>query len=177
MLDISDSRVHQIEAKALRKMRHPKRISYLKMLYTTDQGLKQVFDKFLNLPDDSKILKILEIIFENHSPYLLIEKNKFIQSLIMTNSLDSFIYSLEDFEVETNYLSTDIEEMGLSVRAFKCLRIANIYTIGELINAIHRGDDLLKIRNLGGRSIKEILNKLVELGYKSEIPEELQSFI
>ena len=58
-------------------------------------------------------------------------------------------------------LSMSIEEMDLSVRSNICLRRAGINTVGDLINKSE--DDLKKVRNLGTKSLEEIIKKLVDL--------------
>ena len=57
-----------------------------------------------------------------------------------------------------------IDTLQLSVRASNCLKRANIYTIKELIS--HTKSDLGKIRNLGSKSVEEIIEKLSQFGYK-----------
>lgn len=58
-------------------------------------------------------------------------------------------------------LAMSIEEMDLSVRSNNCLRRAGINTVGDLINKSE--DDLKKVRNLGTKSLEEIIKKLVDL--------------
>ena len=55
-----------------------------------------------------------------------------------------------------------IEELELTVRSFNCLKRANINTVGELCDK--NIDDMMKVRNLGKKSLDEILAKLEELG-------------
>jgi len=55
-----------------------------------------------------------------------------------------------------------IDELELSVRSFNCLKRANINTVEELCAKSY--DDMIKVRNLGRKSLEEILNKLNELG-------------
>jgi ERCC4-type nuclease len=57
-----------------------------------------------------------------------------------------------------------IDELYLSVRSYNCLRRANINTIEDLISKSE--EELMKVRNLGRKSCKEIINKLQELGYQ-----------
>ena len=67
-----------------------------------------------------------------------------------------------------------IEELELSVRSFNCLKRAGINTVQELCNKTP--DDMMKVRNLGRKSLEEVLAKLEELGLqlrKGEITEEL----
>ncbi|MDO4551979.1 MAG: DNA-directed RNA polymerase subunit alpha [Bacillota bacterium] len=59
-------------------------------------------------------------------------------------------------------LEMTIEELELSVRSFNCLKRASINTVEELI---HRSeDDMMKVRNLGKKSLDEVKHKLEELG-------------
>ena len=59
-------------------------------------------------------------------------------------------------------IDLSIDEMELSVRSFNCLKRAGINTVGELINKTP--DDMMKVRNLGRKSLEEVLAKLKELG-------------
>lgn len=63
-----------------------------------------------------------------------------------------------------------IEELDLSVRSYNCLKRGGINTIYEL--TLKTADDLLKIRNLGKKSLEEIETKLEELGLSLKKPEE-----
>ena len=55
-----------------------------------------------------------------------------------------------------------IEEMDLSVRSYNCLKRAGINTVEELCNKT--SEDMMKVRNLGRKSLEEVLAKLKELG-------------
>ena len=57
-----------------------------------------------------------------------------------------------------------IEELGLSVRSFNCLKRAGINTVGACVKAIKEGN-LLSIRNLGRKSVCEINAQVRECGY------------
>lgn len=57
-----------------------------------------------------------------------------------------------------------IEELDFSVRAYNCLKREGITTLSEL--CAHREEDMLKLKNLGKKSFKEIKDKITELGYK-----------
>lgn len=59
-------------------------------------------------------------------------------------------------------LEMNIEDLELSVRAFNCLKRANINTVEELINKTH--EDMMKVRNLGRKSLEEVMQKLNSLG-------------
>ena len=59
-------------------------------------------------------------------------------------------------------LEMNIDELELSVRSYNCLKRAGINTVAELIN--RTPDDMMKVRNLGRKSLEEVLAKLDELG-------------
>jgi len=62
----------------------------------------------------------------------------------------------------TKTLETPIEEIEFSVRAYNCLKRAGVNTVQDLINK--REIEVTKIRNLGKKSLKEVLDKVKEMG-------------
>ena len=56
-----------------------------------------------------------------------------------------------------------IEELDLSVRSFNCLKRAGINTVGDLIGKSE--DEMMKVRNLGRKSLEEVMAKLDSLGF------------
>ena len=63
---------------------------------------------------------------------------------------------------KTKVLEMNIDELELSVRSYNCLKRAGINTVEELINRSQ--EDMMKVRNLGKKSLDEVLAKLKELG-------------
>ena len=59
-------------------------------------------------------------------------------------------------------LDLTIEELDLSVRSFNCLKRANINTVADLISKTE--EDMMKVRNLGRKSLEEVINKLAQMG-------------
>ena len=59
-------------------------------------------------------------------------------------------------------LEMSIEELDLSVRSYNCLKRAGINTVEDLANKTE--DDMMKVRNLGRKSLEEVLNKMLDLG-------------
>ena len=59
-------------------------------------------------------------------------------------------------------LEMNIDELELSVRSYNCLKRAGINTVGELCS--RTSEDMMKVRNLGRKSLEEVLAKLKELG-------------
>lgn len=75
----------------------------------------------------------------------------------------------EDDEKE-KVLEMSIDELELSVRSYNCLKRAGINTVEELTNKTP--DDMMKVRNLGRKSLEEVLAKLKELGLELNSSEE-----
>ena len=63
-----------------------------------------------------------------------------------------------------------IDELGLSVRTYYCLKHAGIYTVEDLCNRTE--EDMMKIRNLGRRSLEEILAGLKANGMSLKNPDD-----
>jgi len=86
--------------------------------------------------------------------------NLFIQLDDSTDGLEIMIEKEEDQKEKA--LEMTIEELELSVRSFNCLKRASINTVEELTERTE--DDMMKVRNLGKKSLDEVKNKLEELG-------------
>ena len=67
-------------------------------------------------------------------------------------------------------LEMTIEELDLSVRSFNCLKRAGIDTVEDLINRTE--EDMIKVRNLGRKSLEEVIQKLSSLGLALKKDEE-----
>lgn len=91
---------------------------------------------------------------------------------ILTDHLNLFVdLSEEARETETMIVKNDdskgkilemvIEELDLSVRSFNCLKRAGIFTVEELINKSE--EDMMRVRNLGRKSLEEVIAKLDSL--------------
>ena len=59
-------------------------------------------------------------------------------------------------------LETSIDDLDFSVRAYNCLKRAGIHTLQDLVNKSE--SDMMKIRNLGKKSLKEVLDKVKDMG-------------
>lgn len=77
--------------------------------------------------------------------------------------MDNMEFMIErDVDRKEKALEMTIEELELSVRSFNCLKRANINTVDELIKKSEA--EMMKVRNLGMKSLVEVKNKLSELG-------------
>jgi len=81
----------------------------------------------------------------------------------LTEKIGDVEIMVEKEEEERNkILDMSIEELDLSVRSYNCLKRANINTVGELI--MKTEEDMMKVRNLGKKSLEEVDAKLASLG-------------
>jgi len=67
-----------------------------------------------------------------------------------------------DEDTDKRKLDQTVEELELSVRSFNCLKRAGIHTVRDLTEKSE--DDMMKVRNLGKKSLEEVKQKLEELG-------------
>jgi len=99
---------------------------------------------------------------------------------ILTNNMRLFIdltvnvvrvdYNEPEIDDKGKVLEMTIEELDLSVRAFNCLKRAGINTVAELVQ--RNQEDMMKVRNLGKKSLEEVEQKLVALGLALKTSEE-----
>ncbi len=94
--------------------------------------------------------------------------NTFIDLSEKAKMAEIIVEKEEDETVKV--LELNIDELELSVRSFNCLKRAGINTVEELTNKT--ADDMMKVRNLGRKSLEEVLAKLKELGLSLKSSEE-----
>mgnify|MGYP003390571100 len=90
--------------------------------------------------------------------------------LDLGNKMENLRTAEEEEEVKDEAVASDqeilgmkIDELDLTVRSFNCLKKAGIESVGELAKL--GMNDLLKIKNLGRKSLEEIIDKMKELGF------------
>ena len=86
--------------------------------------------------------------------------NMFVELTDMAVNME--VLSEAQSDITNKVLDMTIEELDLSVRSYNCLKRAGIQTVQDL--AAKSEDDMIKVRNLGKKSLKEVKEKLVELG-------------
>lgn len=94
--------------------------------------------------------------------------NSFIDLSDTAASVDVMVEKEND--VKEKVLEMSIDELELSVRSYNCLKRAGINTVEELTN--RTSEDMMKVRNLGRKSLEEVLGKLKELGLSLNLGEE-----
>ena len=72
--------------------------------------------------------------------------------------------------IKEKVLEMTIEDLDLSVRSFNCLKRAGIDTVEDLTNRTEA--DMIKVRNLGKKSLEEVIQKLHSLGFDLKKDEE-----
>ncbi|MGX8684073.1 MAG: DNA-directed RNA polymerase subunit alpha, partial [Lachnospiraceae bacterium] len=77
----------------------------------------------------------------------------------------------KEYDQKEKVLEMSIDELELSVRSYNCLKRAGINTVEELCNKTP--DEMMKVRNLGRKSLEEVLEKLKELGLSLNNSEEV----
>ena len=92
---------------------------------------------------------------------ILVEHFNIIADL---NEISDFSGLMQEKKVDTitKTLETPIEEVEFSVRAYNCLKRAGIHTVQDLVDK--KEVEVTKIRNLGKKSLKEVLDKVADLG-------------
>ena len=95
--------------------------------------------------------------------------NLFVDLSGETYAGDSFMVEKDDKGRE-KALEMTIEELDLSVRSFNCLKRAGINTVEDL--TMKTEEDMMKVRNLGRKSLEEVIHKLESLGFTLHKEEE-----
>ena len=97
------------------------------------------------------------------SAKILIEHFKIVSDLNAISD-NTGVMSEKKVDTVTKTLETPIEEIEFSVRAYNCLKRAGIHTMQDLISK--KEVEVTKIRNLGKKSLKEVIDKVHEMGLK-----------
>ena len=122
------------------------------------------------------ISQLSQFLKDNQADFEIIQHNThpILSAKILTRQLNHFVDLSEevsnteimDTQEDTGkekVLEMTIEELDLSVRAFNCLKRAGVNTVSDLINKSQ--DEMMKVRNLGKKSLEEVLAKLDSVGF------------
>ncbi len=112
------------------------------------------------LAPDEAVSLAAKVLSEHLKTFIDLSENA-VTAQIMTEKNESEQSKVHDL---------NIDELELSVRSYNCLKRAGINTVGELVNKTP--DDMMKVRNLGKKSLEEVLAKLKELGLSLNITED-----
>lgn len=105
------------------------------------------------LKPDEAVSLAAKVLSEHLNLFIDLSENARTTEIMVTKEDDSKEKTLE----------MTIEELDLSVRSFNCLKRAGINTVEDLTNKTE--DEMMKVRNLGRKSLEEVFQKLEELGF------------
>ena len=145
---VGKERVRQIEAKAMRKLNHP----YNDGGYILRFGIRAYIERRVNKQVD----ELLEI----RTKEML---NQYRQKMVAleTESKETIQKTIQD-----EVMAMEVEELGLSVRAYNCLKRGFCDTVKDIVTKYPTLEEAEKIRNLGRRSMEEISTVLAGYGIK-----------
>lgn len=99
---------------------------------------------------------------------LIIHLNPFVE--LSDKASNAEVVVEKDDKGKEKILEMTIEDLDLSVRSFNCLKRAGINTVEDLINKTE--EDMMKVRNLGRKSLEEVVQKLNSLGFTLQREDE-----
>ena len=112
------------------------------------------------LKPDEAVSLAAKVLSEDLNLFIDLSENARTTEIMVTKEDDSKEKTLE----------MTIEELDLSVRSFNCLKRAGINTVEDLTNKTE--EEMMKVRNLGRKSLEEVFQKLNELGFQLKPSEE-----
>ena len=112
------------------------------------------------LKPDEAVSLAAKVLSEHLNLFIDLSENARTTEIMVTKEDDSKEKTLE----------MTIEELDLSVRSFNCLKRAGINTVEDLTNKTE--EEMMKVRNLGRKSLEEVFQKLNELGFQLKPSEE-----
>ena len=123
---------------------------------------KLTLDVFTNgtLAPDEAVSLAAKVLSEHLSLFIDLSENAKSAEIMVEKESDE----------KEKVLEMNIDELELSVRSYNCLKRAGINTVEELCN--RTSEDMMKVRNLGRKSLEEVLAKLKELGLELNQSEE-----
>ena len=123
---------------------------------------KLTLDVYTNgtLAPDEAVSLAAKVLSEHLNLFIDLSENAKTAEIMVEESTDE----------HEKVLEMTIDELELSVRSYNCLKRAGINTVAELIN--RTPEDMMKVRNLGRKSLEEVLAKLKELGLELNQTEE-----
>ena len=80
------------------------------------------------------------------------------------------IMSQKELSLKDKLLETPIEELEFSVRSYNCLKRAGIHTVADVVSKTEQ--DMMKVRNLGKKSLDEVVKKIADLGLEFKSKED-----
>lgn len=148
-------RIRQVESKAIRKLKHPTRVNMILLS-------KSFIDSRISLLEDienrrKEQLKLLDMIVHNNE----------VLKRVLNGSEDQNDLSLaRELIKDDEFLNRKISDLDFSVRAYNCLKRGGFRTLKDFVGITE--DDLMHVRNLGKRTLEEIIDVLEGYGINVE---------
>ena len=152
--NVTRERIRQIECKAIRRLRAKKNI-----LIANKEKLELV--------SQEEVEQMREEIREQIRTNMTIE-----EAYKIVNSVDKeYTRDASGNYHKKTFKNISIDELNFLPRTMNCLRRSNIHTLEDIVIKHPYISDFMKIRNLGRKSLKEIIDKVKEYGYVVKYPE------
>jgi len=135
----------------------------LKVNYTVENtrvGNQTDFDKLTIEVWTDKTLSARDAL--SMAAKILCEHFTYFTNLSENLSAGPIVVQQPEAATEEGVLKMTIEELDLSVRSFNCLKRANINTVEDLVSKTE--EEMIKVRNLGRKSLEEVIHKLAAMG-------------
>ena len=106
----------------------------------------------------------------SQSAQILTEQLALFVNLTETGEPREVVISPDLSDKKEKLLEMNIEDLDLSVRSFNCLKRAQVNTVEDLVNKTE--EDMMKVRNMGRKSLEEVIYKLQSMGFSLKKSEE-----
>lgn len=150
-LNVTQERIRQIQAKALRKLKNPIRLNYI--LYGEQGNLRKKELDVRECQLNSREQQLIEI--ENKLGLKRVEPDKADVKQIGYDETRKSKTGRNGLTYSDAFL-----DLELSARSFNCLARSGFLTVADVIKAIRDGS-IIKVRNLGRKSLEEIINRVI----------------
>lgn len=106
----------------------------------------------------------------SQSAQILTEQLALFVNLTGASEIREFVVEHDSSDKKEKILEMNIEDLDLSVRSYNCLKRASVNTVEDLVNKTE--EDMMKVRNLGRKSLEEVIFKLESMGLSLKKSEE-----
>lgn len=158
--NVTRERLRQISAKAVRKLRHPARKKLILYGLEMSKEMSEVGRLRAELTAETYALTQWQAELDARAELLGYRERK----QIGTPEFDDEAGSSEQDQASHGLQNIWIDELQLSVRSYNCLRRACIDTVADILELSQ--EDMIHVRNLGRKSMEEIIRKMHSMGLK-----------
>ena len=136
----------------------------------TRENCEKIHNVLARMSDTYKLRIVPEPVKNKQFPCPPYYKKYRIYKPVKERDTNGEAYLEKEEEEKDKILDMTIEELDLSVRSYNCLKRAGINTVYELTQRSE--DDMMKVRNLGKKSLEEVQHKMESLGLALRTNEE-----